>query len=233
MTVITVPIMDKLGRRVLLLYPMIVMTIIMGIITAAINQQNNVPWLSYISIACVIGYVICFAVGLGPIPWMIGAEIFRQGPRPRAMSIAGATNWLFTTIVALTFELIQRAIAEFTFIIFMILMIGFCLFVFFLVPETKNKTFEEIASLFAPGGNIEVEEIVEDDSVFQQGGNGAVAGEEIPEDEQLMTGMRADRQRNGSVDKDRGDAEVRVKLGGKDEERMSLTKSQEAINVDV
>jgi len=38
---------------------------------------------------------------------MIGAELFRQGPRPRAMSIAGLTNWLFTAVVALSFELVQ------------------------------------------------------------------------------------------------------------------------------
>ena len=57
--------MDKVGRRPLLLYPMIVMVFIMGLITAAINQQNNISWMNYISITCVIAYVICFAVGLG------------------------------------------------------------------------------------------------------------------------------------------------------------------------
>jgi len=41
-------------------------------------------------------------------------------------------------------------------------MIGFTIFVYFLVPETKNKTFEEIASLWQPGDKIEVEELVDD-----------------------------------------------------------------------
>ena len=50
---------------------------------------------------------ILFSSTPGPIPMMIGAELFRQGPRPRAMSLAGFTNWLFTMIVALTFEIIQ------------------------------------------------------------------------------------------------------------------------------
>jgi len=44
---------------------------------------------------------------LGPIPSMIGAELFRQGPRPRAMSLGGLANWLFTLIIGISFELIQ------------------------------------------------------------------------------------------------------------------------------
>jgi len=41
-------------------------------------------------------------------------------------------------------------------------MIGFTIFVYFMVPETKNKTFEEIASMWQPGDKIEVEELVDD-----------------------------------------------------------------------
>ena len=52
--------------------------------------------------------VICIVVTLlGPIPVMVGAELFRQGPRPFAMSLVGLTNWVFTAIVALSFEMIQ------------------------------------------------------------------------------------------------------------------------------
>jgi len=43
----------------------------------------------------------------GPIPGMVGAELFRQGPRPFAMSLVGLTNWVFTAVVALLFEIVQ------------------------------------------------------------------------------------------------------------------------------
>jgi len=55
---------------------------------------------------------------------------------------------------------------EYTFLIFLFLMIIFTLFVWCKVPETKNRTFEEIASQFQPRGDIEVKEIVADDDVF-------------------------------------------------------------------
>jgi hypothetical protein len=59
-------------------------------------------------------------------------------------------------------RILQKLTKEYTFIIFLVLMIGFTIFVYFLVPETKNKTFEEIASLWQPGDKIEVEELIED-----------------------------------------------------------------------
>ena len=51
---------------------------------------------------------------------------------------------------------------NYTFILFLILMIGFLVFTYFKVPETKNKTFEEIAGQYAPGNAIEVEEVIEE-----------------------------------------------------------------------
>ena len=57
----------------------------------------------------------------------------------------------------------QAVTKEYTFLIFCVLMIVFTVFVYFKVPETKNMTFEEIASHFQPGGEIEVEELVDDE----------------------------------------------------------------------
>ncbi|CAD5118890.1 DgyrCDS7564 [Dimorphilus gyrociliatus] len=161
MTIIAIPIMDIAGRRALLLYPMIVMIFDLAIITVAQNFQKKAEWLSIVAVVCVIIYVIGFAVGLGPIPQMIGAELFRQGPRPLAMSLAGFVNWLGTFIIAISFESIQKELKHFTFLLFLGLMVLFLIFVYCLVPETRNKTFEEIAHQFAPGANIEVEEFPE------------------------------------------------------------------------
>ncbi len=51
---------------------------------------------------CIIEYFTI--ISIGPIPMMVGAELFRQGPRAIAMAVAGVTNWVFTFVVAMGFE---------------------------------------------------------------------------------------------------------------------------------
>ena len=59
------------------------------------------------------GILLCLVMlSAGPIPMMIGAELFRQGPRPKAMAVAGVVNWVGTFVIALSFESI--AVSELT-----------------------------------------------------------------------------------------------------------------------
>jgi SP family facilitated glucose transporter-like MFS transporter 1 len=53
-----------------------------------------VSWIWWLSVVSTLFYVVFFAVGPGSIPWMITAELFSQGPRPAAMSVAVLINWL-------------------------------------------------------------------------------------------------------------------------------------------
>jgi len=149
MTVIAVPLMDMAGRRILLIVPMIVMIVDLIMMTICLVYQEAVPTLGYISVVCIIIYVICFAVGLGPIPLFIGSEMFRQGPRSMVMTLVGVILWLATFVIAMVFEHLQKAADEYTFIVFIVLLAGFVVFIILLVPETKNKSFEEIASQYS------------------------------------------------------------------------------------
>jgi len=55
--------------------------------------KELVSWIWWLSVVSTLFYVVFFAVGPGSIPWMITAELFAQGPRPAAMSIAVLINW--------------------------------------------------------------------------------------------------------------------------------------------
>lgn len=59
--------------------------------------------MSYLAVVSTLSFVVFFAVGPGSIPWMITAELFSQGPRPAAMSIAVLVNWMANFLVGIGF----------------------------------------------------------------------------------------------------------------------------------
>lgn len=89
-----------------------------------------------------------FAVGPGSIPWFLVSELFNQSARPTATSIAVGVNWTANFLVGLGFLPLQEAMGGYVFIIFVILLGVFVIFVWKKVPETKNKTIEEISAMF-------------------------------------------------------------------------------------
>lgn len=81
----------------------------------------------YFSILGVLGYVLCYGLGLGPIPYFIGSELFEVGPRPSAMALGSMANWGGNFVIGMTFPTLQRAIGALSFFIFAgITVILFC-----------------------------------------------------------------------------------------------------------
>lgn len=122
------------------------------LMTIALALLEQLPWMSYLSIVAIFGFVAFFEVGPGPIPWFIVAELFSQGPRPAAIAVAGFSNWTSNFIVGMCFQYVEQLCGPYVFIIFTVLLILFFIFTYFKVPETKGRTFDEIASGFRQGG---------------------------------------------------------------------------------
>ncbi|KAJ1842201.1 hypothetical protein LPJ57_010084 [Coemansia sp. RSA 486] len=108
---------------------------------------------TWLALASLIFYVALYAVGLGNVPWLIQSEIFAQGIRSKAGSLATATNWVSNFIISVTFLTMTLHItASGTFWLYAgILLIGL-VFMFFMVPETKGLKLEDVQKLFV--GNI-------------------------------------------------------------------------------
>ena len=70
-------------------------------------SKELVSWIWWLSVVSTLFYVVFFAVGPGSIPWMITAELFSQGPRPAAMSVAVLINWCANFIVGIGFPTMQ------------------------------------------------------------------------------------------------------------------------------
>nr|XP_022920425.1 glucose transporter type 1 isoform X6 [Onthophagus taurus] len=158
MTLVSIPLMDRTGRRTLLLYGLGGMFIFSIFITISFlikeffgYVQEMIDWMSYLSVVSTLSFVVFFAVGPGSIPWMITAELFSQGPRPAAMSIAVLVNWMANFLVGIGFPHMKNSLENYTFLPFSVLLAAFWIFTYKKVPETKNKTFEEILAIFRHG----------------------------------------------------------------------------------
>ncbi|XP_034937945.1 glucose transporter type 1 isoform X2 [Chelonus insularis] len=148
MTLISIPLMDRTGRRTLHLWGLGGMFIFSIFITISFLIKEMIDWMSYLSVVATLSFVVFFAVGPGSIPWMITAELFSQGPRPAAMSIAVLVNWLANFVVGIGFPSMMSCLDNYTFLPFSAFLAIFWIFTYKKVPETKNKTFEEILVLF-------------------------------------------------------------------------------------
>ncbi|CAN7986370.1 unnamed protein product [Ixodes hexagonus] len=148
MTVVSLFLIERAGRRTLHLVGLGGMAVITVILTLCLALRDSVPWLSYVSIMAVIGFVVMFAIGPGSIPWFLVGELFGQGARPLATSIAVGVNWSANFVVGVAFLPLTGVLFHFTFLIFTALLVFFWLFTYYFVPETKNKSVEEISALF-------------------------------------------------------------------------------------
>ncbi|KAJ8706585.1 hypothetical protein PYW07_012663 [Mythimna separata] len=147
MTVISLLLVERAGRKTLLLSGFAGMFVCsVGLVVA--YMYAHISWVSYLCIGLVILFVVMFAVGPGSIPWFLVTELFNQSSRPAATSVAVTVNWTANFIVGLSFLQLSIALGANVFIIFAVLQLIFIFFIFFKVPETKNKTVEEITAMF-------------------------------------------------------------------------------------
>lgn len=76
--------------------------------------QNTYSGMTYLSMTAIFLFVSFFEIGPGPIPWFIVAELFSQGPRPAAITLAGFCNWTSNFIIGMFFPYIEVKCTQYT-----------------------------------------------------------------------------------------------------------------------
>lgn len=141
-TFVALWLIDKAGRKTLLQWG--VAGMIICLLAVGICFQFNFtsgPWL----IVFILAYIACFASSLGPIPWVLISEIFPTRTRGIAMSFCTLVLWVGVLAVTQFFPwLLEQVGGAFTFWIFMLNAIFLLWFVWKRIPETKQRTLEEI-----------------------------------------------------------------------------------------
>jgi MFS family permease len=149
-TLIAIATVDHWGRRPLMFIGtagMMVALVAMGVMAQVLTEPTQA---SSLMLAFIILYIACFGLSVGPVVWVILAEIFPTAVRGRALGLATCCLWLADYLVTQTFPMMDKnavLIARFNHAFPFYVYAAFCvvlLVVMRFVPETKGRSLEEI-----------------------------------------------------------------------------------------
>ena len=104
----------------------------------------------FVSLVALVVYIAAFSIGLGPIPWLLMAEILPSRARGVASSLATVLNWTCSFAVTESFASVLAALTPAgTFFLFAAICVAGAAYVYARLPETKGVTLDEIEAFFA------------------------------------------------------------------------------------
>lgn len=149
MTIVSMRLIDRVGRKPLLLTGIAGMVVTLAVLSLAFHLTMQAGALAWIAVISMMGYVASFAISLGPIFWLLISEIYPLKIRSSSEGLAATFNWGSNLVVTLTFlTLVQRLGASPTFLLYALFAVAAWIFSYVYVPETKGRTLEEIEAFW-------------------------------------------------------------------------------------
>ncbi|XP_030671827.1 solute carrier family 2, facilitated glucose transporter member 11 isoform X1 [Nomascus leucogenys] len=170
MAVVSCVVIERVGRRVLLIGGYSLMTCWGSIFTVALclqvagvdegwgvqagltstsprprPRQSSFPWTLYLAMACIFAFILSFGIGPAGVTGILATELFDQTARPAACMVCGALMWLMLFLVGLGLPFIMEALSHFLYVPFLGVCVCGAIYTGLFLPETKGKTFQEIA----------------------------------------------------------------------------------------
>jgi sugar porter (SP) family MFS transporter len=143
-TLLAMTVIDKFGRKKLLLIGSIGMTIFLGLTARAFGEHTSANGMV---LAYLIGFIAFFAFSQGAVIWVFISEIFPNSVRSQGGSLGSSTHWIMAAIISWTFPVIVEGSKDggyYSFIFYSIMMFIQLIFVWRVLPETKGRTLEDI-----------------------------------------------------------------------------------------
>jgi SP family sugar:H+ symporter-like MFS transporter len=151
-TIIAILLVDKVGRRPMLLIGSVGMAITLGMMAVAFSfgtmgSDGAVvlpqPW-SLIALVCANGFVVFFGATWGPLVWVLLGEMFPNSIRAGALAVAAAAQWIANFFISTTFPAFAEIGLTFAYGFYAFFAVLSFFFVYFQVPETKGRELESM-----------------------------------------------------------------------------------------
>jgi len=139
-TVIAMSVIDRIGRKTLLLVGSVGLTVALAgvaFIFAVHSHQELLVWL-------LVGFIASFAFSQGAVIWVYLSEVFPNRVRAKGQSLGSFTHWIMNAIISGTFPLVAANSGAAPFAFFAAMMALQFFVVLFTYPETKGITLEEM-----------------------------------------------------------------------------------------
>ena len=148
-TILSAGLMDRAGRKPLLLASTLAMCAAILALTVALTHPGE-SWTPPVAVLAVCAFVGAFGVGMGPVPWLLPAELYPSDKVAAGTALAAMCNWLANFGVGILFLPLASALGGFCFLPFLVVLVPFALLVAAKVPETRGKTVQQILAELSP-----------------------------------------------------------------------------------
>ncbi|XP_044250681.1 facilitated trehalose transporter Tret1 isoform X1 [Drosophila takahashii] len=148
MTLVSSLLIEKAGRKILLVFSSSVMTVCLAMLGAFNTMKNHgdVSSLDWLPLLCIVLFIVSFSVGYGPIPWMMMGELFMPDVKGTAVSLSVMMNWVCVFLVTWLFGQLKSVGTDVPFWFFSGWMAVATAYVAIALQETKGKTASQIQS---------------------------------------------------------------------------------------
>jgi sugar porter (SP) family MFS transporter len=143
-TLLAISVIDKFGRRTLLVIGSVGMIVFLGLVASVFFSQN---FGGYAVMIYLVGFIAFFAFSQGAVIWVFISEIFPNSVRAKGQALGSFTHWIMAAIITWTFPIIAKSSdlgGAYAFSFFCLMMVLQFFFAWKIIPETKGKSLEDI-----------------------------------------------------------------------------------------
>lgn len=139
-TLLAMTVIDKLGRKTLLLIGSVGTALCLVGIASLFFMKEHQAYLVWL----LVGYIFFFAISQGSVIWVYISEVFPNRVRSKGQSLGSSSHWIMNALISLTFPLLAKYSAGAPFVFFAAMMVLQFIVVLFVYPETKGFTLEQM-----------------------------------------------------------------------------------------